>query len=191
MAAFVPYLVFCQALGAFFGALMAVWSEIVYVRAMRDGKIDTAERAHLDVIAKGLRFGMTLLLLSSFALVVVDYELKLPLQPALSSSYWFSITLALLIVGVSWALSRKTITFALGSAIIFSSWWFLFSSPSDNCPHFPLVHPSLRLWSQQDYFMHCSSTVVSSSCAKGEVALGCIYENWNRGVAERGEVYAF
>lgn len=126
MAAFVPYLVFCQALGAFFGALMAVWSEIVYVRAMRDGKIDTAERAHLDVIAKGLRFGMTLLLLSSFALVVVDYELKLPLQPALSSSYWFSITLALLIVGVSWALSRKTITFALGSAIIFSSWWFLF-----------------------------------------------------------------
>lgn len=126
MIAFVPYLVLCQVLGAFVGTFTAVWSELVYIRAMRDGKIDTAERAHLDVIAKGLRFGMTLLLLSSFGLVVVDYELKLPLQPALSPSYWLSITLALLIIGVSWALSRKMITFALGSAIIFSSWWFLF-----------------------------------------------------------------
>ena len=190
MAAFIPYLVLCQALGAFVGTFTAIWSELVYIRAMRDGKIDTAERAHLDVIAKGLRFGMTLLLLSSFALVVVDYELKLPLQPALRRATGSLSHLHFLLL-VYHGRSTKDDYLCARLRHYFSSWWFLFSSPSDNCPHFPLVHPSLRLWSQQDYFMHCSSTVVSSSCAKGEVALGCIYENWNRGVAERGEVYAF
>ena len=125
MAAFFPYLVFCQALGALIGAFTAVWSEMMYIRAMRDGRVDTAERAHLDGIARSLRFGMTLLLLSSFALVIVDYELRLPLQPALSPSYWISITLALLIIIVAWALSRRFITFALGSAVVFTSWWFL------------------------------------------------------------------
>lgn len=125
MAALVPYLVFCQTLGAFIGAFTAVWSEIVYIRAMKDGRISVAERAHLDTTARSLRFGMILLLLASFALVVVDYELHLPLQPALSPSYWTSVMLALLIIGVSWALSRQFISFALGSAVIFTSWWFL------------------------------------------------------------------
>lgn len=125
MHALVPFLIFCQAFGAFIGAFTAVWSEIAYLRAMRNGTIDVAERAHLDVIAHGLRFGMTLLLLSSFALVVTDYVLRVSFQPALSPSYWTSILLALLIIGVSWTLSRHRISFALGSAIIFAAWWFL------------------------------------------------------------------
>lgn len=125
METFVPFLLYCQALGAFIGAFTAVWSEIAYIRAMRDGKIDTAERAHLDVLAKGLRFGMMLLLLASFGLVVVQYELQLSPQPALSSSYWTSMTLALLVIATSWALSRRFIPFTFGSATVFASWWFL------------------------------------------------------------------
>lgn len=125
MATVVLLLVSSQALGALIGAFMAVWSEIAYIRAMRDSRIDAAERTHLEVIAKGLRFGMMLLLLASFGLVVVDYELHLQLQPALSPSYWTSVVLALLIIGTSWALSRRFISFALGSAIVFTAWWFL------------------------------------------------------------------
>lgn len=125
MATLVSFLIFCQALGASVGAFTAVWSELAYIRAMRDGRIDGAERAHLDVIARGLRFGMTLLLLASFALVVVNYFLRSVPQSALSSGYWVFILLALLIIGVSWALSRHHISFALGSAIIFTAWWFL------------------------------------------------------------------
>jgi hypothetical protein len=102
-----------------------VWSELAYIRAMRDGTVDVAERAHLRVLARGLRFGMTLLLLSSFGLVVTAYMLHADLQPALSASYWTSVALALLIVYVSWALSRHRISFALGSAIVFAAWWFL------------------------------------------------------------------
>lgn len=125
MDTLVPFLIFSQALGASVGAFTAVWSEIAYIRAMEDGQIDAAERAHLHVLARGLRFGMTLLLLASFGLVVVDYLLHASLQPALSPSYWTSILLALLIIGVSWALSKRRISFALGSAVVFTSWWFL------------------------------------------------------------------
>ncbi len=125
MTALVPFLFFCQVFGAFVGAFTTLWGEIAYVRAMRDGTIDEAERAHLRIIARGLRFGMSLILLSSLGLVVVAYALKEALQPALSAGYWISISLALLIIGVSWALSRQRVSFALGSALVFTAWWFL------------------------------------------------------------------
>lgn len=125
MTATVTLLVFCQALGAFIGAFSAVWGEIAYLRAMRDGAIDVAERAHLRIIAGGLRLGMLLILLSSFGLVVAAYVLHTSLQPALSASYWTLIALVVLVILISWALSRRRISFVFGSAIVFTAWWFL------------------------------------------------------------------
>ena len=125
MASLVTLLVYCQALGASVGAFSAVWSEVAYVRAMRDGKVDEAERAHLHVIARALRWGMSLVLLSSLGLVIVAYLLQTAYQPAFSASYWTLIVLALIVILVSRALSRKTVSFALGSAVVFTAWWFL------------------------------------------------------------------
>lgn len=125
MTTLVPFLLFCQALGALAGAVAAVWSEFVYIRAMRDGRMDAAEREHLEVVGKGLRFGMLLFLISSFGLVVTAYMRHTSVQPALTADYWTFTILALLIIWISWALSRRHISFSFGSAIIFSAWWFL------------------------------------------------------------------
>jgi hypothetical protein len=125
MTALISFVVFCQTLGALVGVGSTIWGELVYLRAIRDGKIDHAERAHLRAIAHGLRFGMSLLLIASFALVIIAFLSKSAVQPILTSSYWTLIALALLVVYVSWALSRNRISFALGSAIAFSGWWFL------------------------------------------------------------------
>ncbi len=125
MTPLIPVLIFCQALGASVGAAAAIFGELAYVRSMRDGKIDAAERAHLDGLARGLRFGMLLLLVASFALVIAAYASHASLQPALTASYWTLMALALLIIGVSFALSRRRIPFALGSAAVFAAWWFL------------------------------------------------------------------
>lgn len=125
MTAFISFLVFCQVFGASVGAFTAVWSEIAYVRAIRDGKIDAAEREYLRIIANGLRFGMIIILLSSLCLVIVAYVLNVSLQPALSGSYWALVALAFFIIGASWALSRRRISFSLGSATVFTAWWFL------------------------------------------------------------------
>ena len=125
MTALVAFIVFCQALGALVGAFSTVWGEIAYMHAIRDGKLDHAERMHLRAIGHGLRFGMTLLLIASLALVVVAYLSRAALQPALTPGYWTLIVFAILIVYVSWALSRNRISFGLGSAIAFTAWWFL------------------------------------------------------------------
>lgn len=121
----VPFLVYCQAIGAAIGVVTAVWGELAYIRAMRDGKIDTAERAHLAVIAHGLRFGMVLILVASFGLVIEAYRAHAVSQPVVSASYWILVALAVLVTLVTWALSRKLISFAFGSALVFSGWWFL------------------------------------------------------------------
>lgn len=119
------FFVFCQALGAGVGAFTAVWGELSYVKAMRDGKIDAAERAHLTVIGHGLRYGMTLLLLSSLGLIIVAYLEHATPQPVLSPSYWTLIALALLVISVSSSLARRRISFRLASASLFTAWWFL------------------------------------------------------------------
>ncbi len=125
MSPLVSFFVYGQALGALAGAFAAVWSELSFIRAMRDGKLDAAERAHLRVIGNGLRFGMSLLLLSSLGLVVEAYLLQTPLQPALTASYWTFIALALLIIVLSWALARRRLSFSIGTAALFTAWWFL------------------------------------------------------------------
>ncbi len=125
MLALVAFLVVCQALGAIIGAVTAVWGELAYVKALRDGKIDAAERKHLAIIGHGLRYGLMLLLLASLGLIVVAYLEQPATQPALTSSYWTLSILALVVIGVSSALARKRISFALASAILFTAWWFL------------------------------------------------------------------
>ena len=125
MTALILCLLFCQVLGAFAGALAAIWSEVAYVIAMKDGKIDIAERVHLEHIGRGLRFGMSLILLSSLALVILSYAVGTVIQPALTASYWIFIALALLIIGISWALSRRKFSFGLGSAAVLTAWWLL------------------------------------------------------------------
>lgn len=118
-------LVFGQALGAMIGACTAVWSEIAYVRALLDGKIDHAEKAHLQSIGRGLRFGMSLVLFSSIGLIVVAYVVRAAPQPVLTPSYWILIAMIFLILGASWSLSRKYLSFMVASAVVFTAWWFL------------------------------------------------------------------
>ena len=107
------------------GAFTAVWSELAYAKAMRDGKVSAAERAHLVIIGHGLRYGMTLLLLASLGLIIAAFLGRATPQPALSSSYWTLIILALLVISVSSMLARRRAPFRLASATLFTAWWFL------------------------------------------------------------------
>ena len=118
-------LVFLQALGAGLGAFMAVWGELSYLKAARDGKITEGEHAYLNAIAHGLRYGMALLLLSSFGLVVLAYARQDVPQPAVTLSYWMLIALALLVVSVARAFLRRSVSFPIASATLFTAWWFL------------------------------------------------------------------
>lgn len=125
MNAFLTLFTLVQAAGAVIGAGGAVFAEIFYVRAIQDGKIDDAERAHLRVVADALRWGMLILLVGSIGLVLTDFVYLVPVQPALSHAYWIEMGLAFAIIFFSWALSKKVIGFSLGSAGVFAGWWLL------------------------------------------------------------------
>ena len=125
MTAIILISLFFQALGALVGIGAAIWAELSYLHAMRDGNLDAAERAHLIAIGRGLRFGMMILLLSTFGIVVAAYAYHLEPQPALTASYWLITLFSLLVIAISWALSRRHISFALGSAAALTAWWLL------------------------------------------------------------------
>lgn len=124
MTTLVSVLVFCQAFGAVIGTFTAVWSEISYAWAMRDRRIDEAERNHLRIIGHGLRFGLLLLLVSSLGLVIAAYVLGAA-QPALSAGYWVQLTLVFIIIVISWNISRRRTPYVHLSAIAFTAWWFM------------------------------------------------------------------
>lgn len=151
MDSLISFFVFCQVFGAFVGALTAVWGELAYMRAIRDGVVGKAEEAHLKVIWHGLYFGMTLILLSSLGLIVIAYVTESSSQPALSPSYWILVTFALLIIGAAWALAKKHLTYAAGSALMFAGWWFLL--------YFNLGWLPLLSWSAAIAFFTVASVV--------------------------------
>lgn len=113
-----------QVVGALMGAFGAVWAELAYLHALKDGVISRAERRHLITIARTLRFGMFVLLLASLGFIYTVY-LGGGIQVALTSTYWIEMLIVFVILMTSWALSRNQMQFALGSGIVFSGWWFL------------------------------------------------------------------
>ncbi len=125
MDALASLLVFIQSLGAVTGILFSALGEYFYVKAVRDGRVDAAERLHLLTASRGVRYGMTLVVLASFGLVITDYVRDVAVQPALTAEYWVFMTLTLTVIGFSWALSRKYVSRTLGSAITLSGWIFL------------------------------------------------------------------
>lgn len=125
MDTLIAILAACQALGAVIGVGFSLAAEFAYLGAVRDGRIDQAERAHLDAHARGLRYGMLILLSASLGLVIVSYASGAGALPALSGSYWSFIGLALLVTVIAHALSRGRVSFSLGSAALFTGWWFI------------------------------------------------------------------
>ena len=118
-------LVLAQAAGAVVGAGGAIFAELSYFRVMKDGVIDSAERAHLVILARSLRWGMFVVLGSSVGLVIIAFASDAPIQPALTSAYWTLMTITLAVILSSWALSRRKVSFVIGSAVAFTGWWFI------------------------------------------------------------------
>jgi hypothetical protein len=114
-----------QAVGSVIGAGGSVLAEIFYIRAMQDGTLDAAEKAHLRMVADALRWGMLILLIGSIGLTLTSFVYDVPTQPALTHAYWTLMGLIFAVIFFSWALSRKKIGFLLGSAAIFCGWWYI------------------------------------------------------------------
>src|SRR3989338_4994025 len=105
-----------QDAGAVVGAGGTVFAELFYLRAGKDGAIDEAERAHLSTVAGALRVGMLIFLIGSVGMVIMSFAYLTPLQPALTHTYWIQAGLVFAILFFAWALSRRLVSFTVGSA---------------------------------------------------------------------------
>lgn len=114
-----------HAIGAALGAGGVTYAEIVYAKAIADNRIDARERAYFEKSYWALRWGMSTVLLSGLALIVVQYFLPDSPDAVLYAPLWMQNTLALIITCSAWFMARGHISWWLGSSLAFAGWWML------------------------------------------------------------------
>ena len=123
--ALIPILAALNTFGALVGTGMTTFAEIFYTHAVSDGEIDHNERKYLRRLFKGFTFGITLVLLSNIALIVLEYLVPDASQAVFAAPFWALQTLALLIIITGWLLSKRRIAWWLGSAMVLTAWWVM------------------------------------------------------------------
>lgn len=113
-------------LGAALGAGGSLFAEIFYAKATADGHLDRREREWFRTTYFALRWGMTIVLLTGIALIVVQYFLPNSPTEVLHPAIWMQNILALVIVGFASALARKQVSWETGASAIFAGWWMIF-----------------------------------------------------------------
>ncbi len=112
-------------LGAALGAGGVLFAEIFYTKAIADGRITEKEREYFATTYWSLRWGMTTVLLSGIALIVVQYLLPNSPEAVLYAPLWMQNTLILIITAVGWMLSRDLVSWWVGSSMVFAGWWMI------------------------------------------------------------------
>ncbi len=123
--ALIQLAILTNVIGALLGTAFTTYAEIYYTIAASDGRIDHHERKYLRHLFRGLRFGMTLVLLSGIALIVLEYLVPSGQQAVLASPFWMLETLIFLVLILGRQLSEKRVTWWLGSAGVLSAWWMI------------------------------------------------------------------
>ena len=123
--ALIPILVALNTFGALIGVGFTTFAEIFYTHAVSDGEIDHHERKYLRHLFKGFTFGITLVLFSNLALIVLEYLVPDAPQAVLAAPFWALQTLTLLIIATGWLLSKRRIAWWLGSAMVLTAWWVM------------------------------------------------------------------
>ena len=123
--ALIPILAALNTFGALVGTGFTTFAEVFYTHAVSDGEIDHHERKYLRRLFKGFTFGITLVLLSNLALIVLEYLVPDAPQAVLAAPFWALQTLTLLIIATGWLLSKRRISWWLGSAAVLTAWWMM------------------------------------------------------------------
>ena len=114
-----------HSLGALIGVGYATYAEFFYTKAAADGIIDHHERKYLRHIYRGLTYGMTSVLLSGIALIVLEYLVPDASQDVLAAPFWALQTLTIFVLLQAHRLSQKSIPWWFASATILAGWWMI------------------------------------------------------------------
>lgn len=113
-------------LGAILGTGAATFVEIFYLKAIRDGKIESFEAEDLKVFYFILRLTLIILIISGFGILVV-WRLNL-LGPDFfyNPRLWAKYTIVLVILINAILIQMRKMPMWLGSSLSLVSWWTAF-----------------------------------------------------------------
>ncbi len=116
------FLIFGHIIGTILGVGGATMIEIHLNKALRDGKMDTAERDFLGSDFLITRIGMGLGLITGIGFIV-EYALNDQLFRTDNGIFWAKMLIFLIIVINAYLLHKHKIGLYWGSAFSFISWW--------------------------------------------------------------------
>jgi hypothetical protein len=121
----IPYVVMLHTLGALIGAGVTTFAEIFYTEAAADGRIDHHERKYLRRMYRALKLGMSLVLVTGIALIILEYLVSDATQDVLAAPFWALQTFTLLIILLASLISQKKAPWGLASSGILTAWWMM------------------------------------------------------------------
>lgn len=115
-------LITAHLIGVALGVGGATFGGILYLKAMKDGKIDPMEGEWLGVIFTVLRIGLVIAVISGFGFFI-EYRLTGQEERLLDPKLWAKMTIILVLVSNALLIQMRRIPMWLGEALSITSWY--------------------------------------------------------------------
>lgn len=112
-------------LGAAIGAAGITFAEITYLKATADGRIDSRERNYIRTTFWALKWGMATVLVSSVAIIFLQYQDATATQTVMTPAFWTQLTLTLVVLLAGYELAKKRVPWLVATSFGFAAWWMI------------------------------------------------------------------
>lgn len=109
-------------IGVALGVGGATFGGILYLKAMKDGKIDPMEGEWLSIIFKVVRIGLAILVVTGFGFFL-EYRFTGQEERLLDPRLWAKLTIILILVANALMIQMRKIPMWLGESLSLTSWY--------------------------------------------------------------------
>ncbi len=112
-------------IGTFAGVAYSTFAEIFYIKAASDGVVDKHERKYLRRLFRALSIATPVVVISSIALIVLEYLIPGGQQDVATAQFWAAQTLIVAIVLFGRTLEKRQTPWWVASSAMLVGWWML------------------------------------------------------------------
>lgn len=116
------FLIITHLIGVSLGVGGATFGGILYLKAMKDGKIDPMEGEWLSIIFMVLRIGLGIAVLSGFGFFI-EYRFTGQEERLLDPRLWAKLTIILILVSNALLIQMRKMPMWFGEALSITSWY--------------------------------------------------------------------
>ena len=116
------FLITTHLIGVALGVGGATFGGILYLKAMKDGKIDPMEGEWLSVIFTVLRIGLAIAVVTGFGFFL-EYRFTGQEERLLDPRLWAKLTIILVLISNALLIQMRKIPMWLGEALSITSWY--------------------------------------------------------------------